>query len=391
MKVYYIAQNQLWVAEAGHERAIPCGAVEGFKRNLMEIAKRGEWKKSGAGAVFMGVAEGPLQAEHIQAGVRAVLPLEGGRICYAAALEDNCGLYIKPELDCELSAEGYVVRKNGMWIYDLDRSAQDGKIIASVSDGAHQRHLALMREDSTAVDIITEGESIDLAPRFSRQRAGLVHYASAGIYVDLQSGAVHSDSLSVLALDMATGEVETVLQGGEFDYLRPGQSVDGWLYYIRRPHGSGRGKGPSIGDVAMAPLRVIKAVGGWLNFFTQRYAGESLTKQSGGVNPGKYSNKSDREIFIDGNLIDVEKTLKENARQGDQHPGLAPRSWELMRMSPSGAHESVRKGVIDYAFGPDGAIVYSNGRYILSLDVEGKEEALCRANVATGLACEGEL
>lgn len=140
-------------------------------------------------------------------------------------------------------------------------------------------------------------------------------------------------------------------------------------------------------DLALAPWRVLKAVGGWLNLFTQRYGGESLKKSSGGLNPSKYSSKSEKEIFIDGNLVNVEKALAENALQGEKYPGVAPKSWELVTLEPDGGVTSRKKGVLDYTFDPEGRLVYSNGRYILRLLHSGEEEIIGKANLATNLAC----
>jgi hypothetical protein len=142
-------------------------------------------------------------------------------------------------------------------------------------------------------------------------------------------------------------------------------------------------------DILWIPLRLLKAIFGWLNFFSRRYAGEALLKgREGGSNPAKYQNKSEEEIFIEGNLINADQALKENIRQGEKFPGIAPKSWELVLVGEGGRAEVIRKGVLDYAFAGED-LIFSNGKYLIRRRGQ-EEEVLCQAKVATSIALAPE-
>lgn len=139
----------------------------------------------------------------------------------------------------------------------------------------------------------------------------------------------------------------------------------------------------TVVDVLRIPGKVLRAIFGWLNFFTQRYSGESLKKGSAG--PVKAKQKTEEQIFIEGNLVNVTKSLRENMAAGDSYPGIAPKTWELIRVSPDGTKAVAVRGLIDYTLDKDGAVIYSNGKHIVKCMPDGSQTQICEANLAAGL------
>jgi hypothetical protein len=86
-----------------------------------------------------------------------------------------------------------------------------------------------------------------------------------------------------------------------------------------------------------------------------------------------------------GNLIDAEKNLRENRASGEKYPGLAPKSWELIRRSKDGREQIVKKGVIDYCLAVDG-LYYSNGSNVVYMQ-EGQAvgELVCEMKLAQNM------
>jgi len=154
------------------------------------------------------------------------------------------------------------------------------------------------------------------------------------------------------------------LEHPAFDYYYPFEDQDGNLYFIRRPHKQNSG-GMTIVDYITAPFKILRALGGMLDLFTRRHTGESL--KSSGANPAKVNQKSQEQIYIDGNLLEAEKTLKKNAAAGDKNPGYAPQDWELVMKTPDSEEKVLQKSVISYCVTPQGT-TYSNGKYIISND-----------------------
>jgi hypothetical protein len=89
----------------------------------------------------------------------------------------------------------------------------------------------------------------------------------------------------------------------------------------------------------------------------------------------KMKQKSEQELFIDGNVINAERTYNLNKQKGEKFPGLIPHSWELIKIDNYAKEQTcIKKGVLDYTICENGDILYSNGHAIIRLS--GEEEEL---------------
>ncbi len=131
----------------------------------------------------------------------------------------------------------------------------------------------------------------------------------------------------------------------------------------------------------LAPVRLLQAFGGFLNLFSLRYGGKPLS--SGGDAPAQAKQKSERDLVIEGNLIQAERNMRENQRRGEKNPGIVPGDWQLVRLLDDGTLETVKRGVLDYAPLPSGGIVYTNGKFVIACDREGKETVLLKDELVT--------
>jgi len=381
-EVFYVSDGELYRAANGDSQRILCGAIDNYRQTVMEIHKRHEWKTQGAGAHFMGTAAPKLEAEDIHTGVEAVVSVNGEGLIYASTLETACAIYAKNPKDAK-AGEKYIAKLVDTRIYHMDYDPVDQRLVVSASEGYLEKHLALCGVDRANYRMITEGECVDITPSFSLKDPNMIYFSSAGFYMD-RGRAIYS-GYAVCKYDLVRNELCEVLADETHDFLYPRQTADGKLYCIRRKKQSpGRG-GASLSDVILAPVRFLRAVFGWANFFSQRYSGESLIKGKGGPNPAKNREKNPREIFIEDNLIDAEKALKENKLAGETFPGIAPKSWELISIDTGGDITVIKCGVLNYTFDKNGGLVYSNGKYILRVLPDG-EEIICEAEVAQSLS-----
>jgi len=71
-----------------------------------------------------------------------------------------------------------------------------------------------------------------------------------------------------------------------------------------------------------------------------------------------------------------DQALKENSAKGDAYPGIAPRTWERTRLEKDGSLTCVRKGVIDFDLTGNGEVVFSNGKFLIRINREGKEQVI---------------
>jgi len=382
-EVFYVSGGNLYRAANGNSKRIPCGAIDNYRQTVMEIHKKNEWKTQGSGAHFMGAAVPRLEERDINTSVEAVVSTSDERLIYASTLETDCAIYAKSLRNPE-DAEEYITRLVNTRIYYMDYDPAGKMIVVSASEGYFEKHLALCGEEKANYRMITEGDCVDITPSFSHKDNNIIYFSSAGFYIDRNRGGAKYSSYALCMYDLSLNELCEVLSEEKYDYIYPQQAADGKLYCIRRVKQTSGGSGQSLLDIILAPFRFLRAVFGWANLFSQRYSGESLIKGKGGPNPAKDREKSEREIFIEDNLINVEKTIKENRLAGEKYPGIAPKSWELVSVGADGSVEVIKRGVLNYTFDNDGLLVYSNGRYILRDQPEG-EEIICEAEIAKSL------
>ena len=357
----------------------PSTAAENYLRNLKEIRAKNDWKKQGAGAIFMGQMDFGA-AEPTLPLVSGLTSMEDGTLLYSLHTGDTAGLYTKnPATPAD--KDGYVLTKRGMQFFEPD--AHNGRIALSTGESTRERHLAVVTSDGTDITVCTEGECRDANPKWSRAEENVVLYDSCGLGFDGKMNFVQYGPRSIYRVNVKTGDLEEVLEGTEkAEFLRPYESADGTLYCIRRPYKEKARSEMTPLDVLFFPVRMLKAIFGWMNFFSQRYAGESL--KTGGQNPAKSKQKSEEDLFVEGNLVEVEKNLKENTGRGEKNPGYIPSSWELIARRADGKIDVLRKGVLDFCMEENG-YVFSNGKYILRKKSE-SESLLGEAKLGICLA-----
>ena len=115
------------------------------------------------------------------------------------------------------------------------------------------------------------------------------------------------------------------------------------------------------------------------------FGGESL-RSGEGANAAKTKQKSQRDMFIDGNMVNVEKAQKENQSRGEKYPGIIPKSWQLIKISSSGEETVIKSGVLDFSVTDSGSFIISNGNHITELlPSSGEEIHICKAKMAQSI------
>jgi hypothetical protein len=144
------------------------------------------------------------------------------------------------------------------------------------------------------------------------------------------------------------------------------------------------GLGNVLIDTLLFPFRLLRAVFHFLNFFSLMYTRKPLTSASGPAVQADLKN-----ILLQGRRIDAEKILR-SARPVHGVPSLVPESWELVSRNQEGVERVLATNVASYDIGPDGTIVYSNGRGVFVLDQDGSSRlALTEDLVAEVVAGAG--
>ncbi|MCI9528567.1 MAG: hypothetical protein HFF16_02595 [Angelakisella sp.] len=368
--------ERMGMIREGEVSPLPSQRYQRYREAMQEIRRQHQWKNSGTGALFMGNLSG--LAEDQEPAVRiGGMALLDGLLYYTAFLGGVGGLYTKDPLNPD-APEGVIVHRQGMNTAGL---CWNGASFATTLLEGRERHLGFFTLPRGELTVVTQGETVEAGPSWSRD-CQQVWFSSAGWGREAPGGEPVLGPRAICRLDANTMELTEVYAQPGRDCISPQEGEDGSLWFLRRPRREEQ-EGNTLADIAAAPGKVVRAMGGWLDLFTRRYAGESL--RSGG---GKAKQKPERDLIIEGNLINAQRALEENQSQGEAYPGIIPRSWELVRLAPGGENpEVVQKGVLAYALAP-GGYVFSNGRHILRATGTGKPELLAEEGMVTMLTVE---
>jgi hypothetical protein len=236
----------------------------------------------------------------------------------------------------------------------------DGSVIAvSVMHQNMTANLAILNAEGSDFREISEGDSVDLAPRWAPGPGRKLVFQSAGLGRDASGRFTGLGPFAIQQLDLESGEIQTLAEEAESDLLGPQMSADGALYYIRRPWANKpKAVNPFtiVKDTLFFPFRMLYAIFQYFNFFSMRYTGKPLSTSRGAAQ----RTPDLKQMMVWGNLIDVDRAARENRLGESDAPSLVPSSWQLVRQTAAGK-QVVAKGVLSFDIARDGAVLYSNG------------------------------
>jgi hypothetical protein len=247
-------------------------------------------------------------------------------------------------------------------------------------DGTAQ--LEVFDEDGNAKGAITSGDSLDAAPCAMPGAASTVVYQSYGVARHGESGAVVAlGHATVNWVDYRNAEMDILLDDPAWDYIAPRISADGTLYAIRRPiekpvreqaHNA-------VKDTLMLPLRLGKAIFGYLDFFSMIYGKEPLRSAGGPRAPELDQDLG--KLWLHGRMIELSKVRTDPEYAGN----LVPGSWQLIAQEGRrAAPRVIASHVAHFDLVADGTLLYSNGYDIVAW-AKGEQRKLGRHELVEGL------
>lgn len=368
MKFAYISQNKMYYYD-GTAKELKSERVAHYTETVRTIAQNKEWKQTGTGAMFTGVyRQSDYSGEnHSITG----LAWDGKGIVYSMVLGGMGAIYRKFP-DKPDSPEEHIFTSMDHRIGSI---SFNGERIAA----EHNGHIALydLKGDYTE---LTDGDSYESDPRWSQSGKELLCTSMGRAYGS--EGVIYSSG-ALLSIDLDAGTMDEIYTKKESDCVKPSRSRDGSLWFIRQPYKQPKTKTPLWKDILLFPVRIIKAIIGFLNAFTTIFGGEPL-RDGGKRSDVKSKQKSERELFFEGRLIEAEKNQRENEEKGEKNPGIFPSSRVLVKVSQDGEETIVKRGVQDYVLLENGGLLVSNGKSIIHID-NGEETVLTKAELAHDL------
>lgn len=393
---YYIRDGKMYRFNGENSKEISSWVLDSYISKVRSRAEQNEWKYNGQGAAFTGSAMPHASASEAVSSIFSRVNCVGeykGNLLYSIDIDSTNGIYRK---SAESESEGIVLCSSSTAYRSFD--IKGDRLVASAAF-AGESHIGVLDLTTGRFDTYTEGHVRDSSPVWSATDSNKIYFCSAGLpenektapdeknaprgisqMVDemYSSSSVTLGPSAICLLDISEGRLDELLSDNGFNFTSPFSAPDGSLYYIRRPYkyNSGGSSFGCLADILMLPVRLFQALFGFLNVFSAKYSGKTLSRSD-------VKQKSDDQLMIDGNLINAERELKENARRGDKNPGIIPRSWELRRLDKDGNDTLIRSGVAAYKLCTDGSILISNGSHILRVDENGREEKLLAADKVT--------
>lgn len=365
-----LSEGKLFLKEGG---APPVRHESDFAQEIMDrhlrMAQKDAWKGGGDEMEASMVPRSMLWGREGGAGN---LPLvvssvasgeEEGRISYILETNAVGGL-----LEYELAEkhERRLFHREGFQASYLDRHPETRKLLCSMPS-AGGSNLAIIDPDGANIQVATEGDSHDDAPSWIEGEEHAAVFQSAGLARDRHGSVRGLGPFAIERINFKSGEMHTLSQSAEFDFLQPHLDREGNLFYIRRPYLPDGPKAPwtkTLKDAVLFPVRLLRAIIHFFDAFSRFFSQKPLLTAGGPKRDGK---EDAQRLWIHGRLLEMKDA------KGEESKSLAPSDWQLVRCSSSGKVTVLAKNVLAYDLAPDGKIVTTDGRRLF-VQCDGKTE-----------------
>jgi hypothetical protein len=375
LKIAYISQGTLYLWSAGQ----PVREIESeFGRGIQERTQRMNAKQLWKNRSLMEMMMPPGVAKKMQEQAAATLPniaitsickVDAGRLLYALESDNVSGVF---SYEIARDKENRMYHNADHKVSHLALHADEKLIACSTAYPDGTTNIATMPIDGARPRDITEGDSIDLAPRWISGQGKALVYQSAGLARSTEGYICGRGAFAISKLDFGKQEVVTLAEDPKSDLLGPQMDAQGWLYYIRRPYKQRQvGILQMLKSILLIPVHFVQAIYAWLDFFTRQYTGKSLMSTGN-------ERQAIETKFIKawGEFIQPETLKRGNKNVEIDAPALVPETWQLVRQGQKGSPEVLASGVLHYDLAADGTIFYTNGSAIFQISAQGERQRL---------------
>jgi hypothetical protein len=388
--IAYIAEGKLYTqGSTGDARLVESAFVQTILDRAEKNRERNDWKSGNMAWQLSGRALNPMGISANTAELRKLnfMGLAAGPsvndLYYTIDTDYACGLF-HHEL-----AEGYerrIYHRNQFRVSDLARCAETGNLAFAVRSPDGTTHLATMPAEGRGFKEITEGDAVDEAPSWVPGEKNTLLFQSAGIGRNQHGGFTGLSPYAIQKIDLDSGKMTMVIDQDNQDVLLPRQSIDGSIYFIRRPYqpfGSPVSPWRLMLDLLLFPFRLTRAIAHFLNIFSLIFTKKPLMTAGGPPREGPDQNL----MMLYGRLIDARKIAQSNKGGTDQ--ALVPASWVLVRRSPDGAESILAKSALAFDLCRDESVIYTNGSRIYQVTAAGETHEIGRGKLIERVAALG--
>jgi hypothetical protein len=371
LPIAYLSQGRLYLHRDGESLSeIESEFGKDLQQRRLQIKRKQAMKNRGIQSMMMSpqmLKQIDQQAEAVIAvHITSLCSLQDDELLYSLEADDMGGLF---RFNTERNRETRLFHNTEFQVSYLDFDPQQNLIVCTKAYKTGSINLATMSPDAVRPQDITEGDSVDLAPRWVGNKALI--YQSAGVSRNENGFIVARAPFSIQKLDPTQADIQTLAEDPKSDFLGPQMDASGLLYYIRRPYKptvGAMGLLRALKEILSVPLRLILAIWGFFNSFTVMFTGKPLiaadTQQK--IEP-------QQKLKAWGEALSPENQKKKHRDDADA-PALVPKDWELVRQGVQGTPEVLATAVLAYDLAPDGSVVYTNGSGIYCINASGQSQ-----------------
>uniref|UniRef100_B8HW72 Uncharacterized protein n=1 Tax=Cyanothece sp. (strain PCC 7425 / ATCC 29141) TaxID=395961 RepID=B8HW72_CYAP4 len=368
----YLSQGKLFVKQGDAVKEIQSEFGQSVQVRKLEMKRRKAWKNRGImemmlpPTVLQQMDQQPEATEQIL--ITSLCQGQDGQLLYSLEAGELGGIFA---WDGVRDRENRLFHNTDFHLTDLDFHLERNLLACTLSHRTGITNIALMAAEGARPREVTEGDSLDRAPRWIPGEYALV-YQSAGLARTPDGYISDRAPFTIEKLDFAKQEVVSLAADPKSDLLGPQVGADGWLYYIARPYQSRKpGFHPlkALKELVLIPFRLAYAIFQWLNFFSQMYTGKPLLRA------GTNQKVEPKQLRAWGDWITPELVRDRNRSEADAPP-LVPKTWQLRRQALQGEPQVLAEGVLSYDLASDGTIIYTNGSGIYTLSPKGERQRL---------------
>lgn len=395
MKFVFTDGEKIGVYDNGKTVKYDSAYITRYRENTIRTEKNREWKRQSEAMMSDELYMGVGQNNEVTATLNAVsLTLEENKLLYAFSVNETAGIYYKYTEE-EKDPEAHFLTSNEVSFLSLAMT-DSGDILGTVQTDSVRANIAVFSRNGGDYKSLTDGDSFDENPSFDEH--GNLLFNSYGVGRDANNVFITYTPSEILRLQMRTMEMETVRSNNEYSYIKPIADGKGNIYCIRKPSVEKR-EGNLLLDILLIPVRIVQAIIGFIATFVMCFAGKPMLGGRMGAGDGSMARngKADpKKVFINKNLINVEKELKKNKKTEDF--GFIPRSWKLVRLTVNkgdgGWDEcELASGVADYCVlheeNGERTLVYTNGKHIFAFQdvANGKRKKVLDTDFCLKIGC----
>lgn len=385
VEVAYLAEGKLYLAARGRK---PEPIESHFAQEMLDRQERNrqrhDWKQSGMAwnltRGMPGIAMPGGSARPIRFACLARARDGTDELAYALQTDVVGGLFF---WERKTGYERRLFHRANFEAIDLACHPADGTLAVAVrmEDGAV--NVAVMKPDGKGLREVTAGDSTDECPAWAPSPEGkhVLVYQSAGLGRNAQGMLVERGPYALFELDADTGDMKTLLEAEDKDFLSPRVGADGSLYYITRPYQALHQPVSPLKvakDIVLFPFRLLLAVVHFFDWFSMVFRRKPLLTAGGPPKEGPDA----RYMMLWGKMVDAEQLHREQSSRGDGRGGaLVPKTWTLQRLRPDGTDETLASHVVSFDLCEGGSVVYTNGAGVYHLDALGRRTEVCASRL----------